>query len=195
MANILGSGQEECKLFFPQFRLLFCNDEHVKNQAFTADYPRGCHSRWDCYLYVKTGLRGDWITIRSGRVRAGPVTRRRPRTSNPPMSWSIRCADGFAPGRASASTCSTCRPTSARPRKRSTPTRRRTTGRTSRKPIARHGECGASLRSNQRISTSSPRPGVIPVLIRVSPADCSSAMSYVTPPATRIGTSHASTFP
>ena len=47
--------------------------------------------------------------------------------------------------------------------------------------------------SRQRISTSSPGPGVIPERIRVSPADCSRAMSYDTPPGTSMGTSQAST--
>ena len=43
------------------------------------------------------------------------------------------------------------------------------------------------------MSTSSPPPGVIPDRIRATPAGCSRAMSYDTPPGTSMGTSQAST--
>src|SRR5262249_731212 len=52
------------------------------------------------------------------------------RTSSRRTSSSTRCADAFTPGRASASTSSTCPRRCVRRRKRSIPTQRRTTGRT-----------------------------------------------------------------
>ena len=80
-------------------------------------------------------------TTRSRGSSAGRrATPRRPRTSSRPTSSSTRCAGASAPGRASASTCSTC-PSCGRRRSRSIPTTTcRTIGTASATAAARRAE-------------------------------------------------------
>ena len=82
--------------------------------------------------WSRSGGRGTRRRARRPRALEGAPSRGRRAPASRPTCSSTRCAAGSAPGRGSASTCSTCRRSCVRRRRRSIPTSRSTTGAASR---------------------------------------------------------------